>query len=102
MSRYYTNSEIRDYISCPQFGDNKYGKWGGLKLEVRECFMQLISSNECMDNMLKDRLLRIDKALRILSKHNKYLDYEPWSVYKVDGQILFNLVNVLLGEDNDE
>lgn len=27
--------EIREYISCPQFGDDHYGKWGALRLDQR-------------------------------------------------------------------
>ncbi len=66
--KYYTNKEIREFISCPQFGDIKYGKWGSQKLEIRETLLHLITINEEMDKMLKDRLLRIDKALEYLKR----------------------------------
>ena len=34
--------EIRDYIACPQFGDNYYGKWGALRLDQRIKIKQLL------------------------------------------------------------
>ena len=34
--------EIREYISCPQFGDDHYGKWGALRLEQRIKIKQLL------------------------------------------------------------
>ena len=67
--RYYSNKEIRDFISCPQFGDIKYGKWGLQKLEIRETLLHLITINEEMDKMLKDRLLRIDKAIEYIEEN---------------------------------
>ena len=70
--RYYSNKEIRDFISCPQFGDIKYGKWGLQKLEIRETLLHLITINEEMDKMLKDRLLRIDKAIEYIEENIFY------------------------------
>lgn len=34
--------EIREYISCPQFGDNHYGKWGCLRLDQRKKIKDLL------------------------------------------------------------
>ena len=34
--------EIREYIACPQFGDDHYGKWGALRLDQRIKIKQLL------------------------------------------------------------
>ena len=52
MINKYTNKEIRDFISCPQFGDNKYGKWGSLNLNVRETIYNLLKLNEDYDKLI--------------------------------------------------
>ena len=53
------NDEIRENISCPQFGDNHYGKWGALNLEQRK--------------KIKDLLNKIDN-LKIIEK--KYIQLQ--------------------------
>ena len=45
---------------------------------------------------------RIDKAIEKLKEHKVDLDYEPWSFYEVDGNILFDLVNILEGSDSND
>lgn len=45
---------------------------------------------------------RIDKAIEKLKEHKQDLDYEPWSVYQIEGSILFDLVNILKGSDSNE
>lgn len=42
---------------------------------------------------LKDN--KINKAIEKLKEHKHDLDYEPYSIYKVDGDILFDLVKIL-------
>ena len=77
--KYYTNRQIRENIRCPQFGDTYYGKWGALPIEVREALMQLISINKNMDELLKDKLFIIDKAIRFLNmEYNTYSSSEEW------------------------
>lgn len=34
--------EIREYISCPQFGDDHYGKWGALTIDQRRKIKYLL------------------------------------------------------------
>ena len=34
--------EIREYISCPQLGDDHYGKWGALNLAQRKKIKYLL------------------------------------------------------------
>lgn len=42
------DKQIKEYISCPQFGDNHYGKWGCLNLEQRRKIKQLLNK---IDNL---------------------------------------------------
>ena len=34
--------EIREYIACPQLGDDHYGEWGALRLDQRIKIKQLL------------------------------------------------------------
>jgi predicted RNase H-like nuclease (RuvC/YqgF family) len=38
---------------------------------------------------------KIDKLKNKLKEHKKDLDYEPWSIYKIDGKVLFDLVKIM-------
>ena len=92
--RYYTNKEIKEFIRCPQFGDTYYGKWGALPIEVRQVVKQLISINECMDELLKGKLFRIEKAICFLNtEYNTYTSGEEWRKA---------LIKILNGDVNDE
>ena len=103
--RYYTNSEIRDFIRCPQFGDNCYGKWGAQKLEIRETLFHLITLNEEMDKMLKDRLLRIDKAIEYIEKN--WIEYSDFRYVdnddelNIDCESIKELLDILKGSDTN-
>ena len=60
-----------------------------------EANIKLVDENKMLkrDNeLLNNTLIEIKKQLR---KHKKDLDYEPWSEYKISGNILFKLVSVL-------
>ena len=60
-----------------------------------EANIKLVDENKMLkrDNeLLNNTLIEIKKLLR---KHKKDLDYEPWSEYKISGNILFELVSVL-------
>ena len=54
---------IREYISCPQFGDNYYGKWGNLGMKQRQCIYDLLKENKIFD-----------KHIELLEKENKQLE----------------------------
>lgn len=50
---------------------------------------------------------QVKMAIEKLKEHQYDLDYEPWSIYKVSGNILFDLKLILNGdfdllEDEDE
>lgn len=47
---------------------------------------------QCICSEMKDK---INKAIEKLKEHKYDLDYEPWSIYKIDGFILFDLVRIL-------
>ena len=99
--------EIREYIKCPQFGDDYYGKWGALRLDQRKKIKDLLDyitnlqeENERVSNLYKtyeeandlwikkceDYKQRIDKAIEYINTH--YLNAnEP------------ELLNILNGDD---
>lgn len=58
--------EIRENISCPQLGDNKYGKWGALRLEQRKCIYDLLNEIESADVVIKTLDKRISKAIEYI------------------------------------
>lgn len=60
-----TLEEIREYISCPQLGDDHYGKWGALTLEQRTTIYDLINIVECDDIEIK-RLKEENERLKDL------------------------------------
>ena len=84
----YTTSQIRDFIRCPQFGDTKYGKWGTLKLEVRETLKDLVDALESAEYIIKNQQQRIDKAIEYITSVN--LD---------DSDNIEDLLKILEGED---
>ena len=59
------------------------------------CIEQLQQENTQLKSVLKE--------IREKLKEHKYdLDYEPWGIYKIQGNILFDLVKIIdkgIGED---
>ena len=51
--------EIREYISCPQFGDNHYGKWGALRLDQRKKIKDLL---DCITNLREENEKSFEKG----------------------------------------
>lgn len=70
--------------------DIKY--YVSLKEEIRQDYENTFE----LMNIFKER---INKAIEKLKEHKHDLDYEPWSEYKISGNILFDLVNILKGSD---
>ena len=58
-------------------------------------------TSECEDKVIE--LKRVLKEIREkLKEHNYTLDYEPWNFYEIQGNILFDLVEIIdkgIGED---
>ena len=42
MTTRYTLKQIREFISCPELGDDHYGKWGAMTREQRLAMNDLI------------------------------------------------------------
>lgn len=55
--------EIREYIACPQFGDDHYGKWGALRLDQRrkiKALLDYITNLEKENKRLNNTLNEIE------------------------------------------
>ena len=68
--------EIRDYIACPQFGDDYYGKWGALRLDQRRKIKDLLDyitnlqeeneySNYC-NKELRKKIINLEYKIKLL------------------------------------
>lgn len=111
--------EIRDYIACPQLGDDYYGEWGALRLDQRlkiksllDCITNLQEENERLNDELKrlHNLLnsqayqdldnyksRIEKAIDYITTEQLYTNYQWGKSQYV--KILKDLLNILNGGD---
>lgn len=56
----------------------------------------------CLNAEKIELQVRINKAIQKLKEHKQDLDYEPWSLYQIEGNILFDLVNILKGSNTNE
>ncbi len=75
-----TLEEIREYISCPQFGDDHYGKWGALTLEQRATIYDLINFVECDDieiKRLKQENVRLNNLINTIFDFNFFKEECP-------------------------
>lgn len=107
--------EIREYISCPQFGDNHYGKWGALRLDQRikikdlldyintlqQENIKLISENEAIKSIkyTVDEVIyksRINKAIELIEP------FVEWGECTINGKILKKILDILKGDDENE
>lgn len=53
--------KIRENISCPEFGDSYYGKWGSLPFPVRQTIKDLIVELAEEDRIMHDFILLYPK-----------------------------------------
>ena len=80
-------------------------------------YEELVLSKKPIGNMNNDELITYcnglleevwdyekatNKIVDQLRKIKNDLDFEPWSIYQVDGNILFDLLDILKGSDEDE
>ena len=68
--------QIRRKIACPQLGDNHYGEWGGLPLEVRLTINGLVEDNKWLCGLVdmlmgKPNSKAILKNFKEIEKGNK-------------------------------
>ena len=78
--------EIREYISCPQFGDNHYGKWGALRLDQRIKIKQILDYITNLQQEIKEandsitwwtnRFKAVERDNRELKQENERLKEE--------------------------
>lgn len=55
MPRKYTLEQIREFIACPELGDDHYGKWGAMPRERRLVINDLIEIAKEYDRVMKAR-----------------------------------------------
>jgi len=70
--------KIREYISCPQFGDKTYGIWGALRIEQREAYLQLIETIEFLvveRDKLSEELLEPGDSKTEIIKFEAYREF---------------------------
>lgn len=68
--------EIRKAIECPQFGNEKYGKWGALNLEQRKDIKRLLDELDTTDKLCKLFTLKIKELKEQQKEFIKYLEDE--------------------------
>lgn len=55
MARKYTLEQIREFIACPELGDDHYGKWGAMTREQRFVMKGLIELAKEYDRFMRAR-----------------------------------------------
>lgn len=64
--------EIREYISCPQFGNTHYGKWGALRLDQRLLIKRLLDDLDDADKTIKylqQRIIQLEDKILWQDEH---------------------------------
>ena len=56
MARKYTLEQIREFIACPELGDDHYGKWGAMTREQRLVMNDLIELAKKYFDIAKERI----------------------------------------------
>lgn len=95
--KYYTNKMVRDFIKCPQFGDIEYGKWGGLRLEVRQTIKRLLDVNESADYIIKSKqkeINRLNSEYRKVKSKEKLLTSYRSEINRLYDQIIEYICNI--------
>lgn len=58
--------EIREKISCPQFGDDHYGEWGILNVNQRRTIKRLIDYMDGQEAYIKNQQAEIEGLQKLL------------------------------------
>ena len=69
MTKHYNKKKIREFIACPQFGDDHYGKWGGLRIDQRETIKDLCDIVDSADSVIKNQYKIIKEIENELKKY---------------------------------
>ena len=56
MTTRYTLKQIREFIACPELGDDHYGKWGAMTREQRLVMNDLIELAKKYFEIAKKRI----------------------------------------------
>lgn len=62
--REQTLKKIREFISCPEFGDENYGRWGAMRTEQRRVIFRLLEHIEFQKidvEIFKEEIQRLEK-----------------------------------------
>lgn len=78
--------EIREYISCPQFGDNHYGKWGALRLNQRKKIKNLLDYITNLQEKYERLRTELNAKNNIINELEKYLLNFNFEVYMRNGK----------------
>ena len=57
----YDLQDLREKIACPQLGDDHYGEWGALPLEVRKAINYLIGAVVVRDTTIEANRKKVDE-----------------------------------------
>ena len=79
---------------------SKYIDYGDDKIPIEEALEKMEEEISERDEEIDKYREILDKIKEELKKHKHDLDYEPWSEYKISGNILFDIVKIL--EENNE
>ena len=89
--------KIREYISCPQLGDNHYGKWGALRVEQRLLIKRLLDELDRADNYIKKVYLENQELKEKYNKlRNFIIDYGD----RIGDELIVDKINELEREEN--
>lgn len=95
--------KIREYIMCPQFGDKEYGAWGGLRLDQRQAYKDLIDIIEGMEKeieRLNNRLKTSNDTCNYLRNTiDKAIEYIDRRDIEWGSEEHNKLLNILKGSD---
>lgn len=53
MTTRYTTEQIREFIACPELGDDHYGKWGAMTREQRLVMADLLDRIRYLDRLCR-------------------------------------------------
>ena len=54
--------EIRNYIACPELGDDHYGKWGALNLRQRLKIKELCDCCKMLEEFADEIMIELKKG----------------------------------------
>ena len=66
MANNYTTEQIREFIACPQLGDDHYGKWGALTLEQRLVIADLLGRVKDLESANRELEEELDAVSLII------------------------------------